>query len=349
MKKIFTIIIICTFINCKENPKNETTEKQSFTLTGTTNGEYSGYIYLNYGNVKDSVKVLNGSFEFKGNIEKPTQGSLNLEGYSTVSGIYIENSDIKIKTDFKTVQNEGQTLKILKIKKITGSKTAIIQDDWNEFFQSNSDKENFNELLYKKLKKLINNNPKHSFNVNLLVEIPVILPNFKYEYYNELFQMIDTTGQDVEEIEMIKMGLSGLKYSKGENIFDFQLPDINNQLLSTKEYRGNTLLIDFWASWCLPCRKKHPELIKLYNDNKENGFQILSVSIDEDKTNWNNAIKTDKLTWPNVIDSKYEIGKVYGIVAVPFNYLIDSKGKILGVNLSLEEIKEILKTKKASR
>jgi peroxiredoxin len=349
MKNIFTILIICTFISCKENPKTETIEKQSFTLTGTINDDYSGYIYLNYGNVKDSVKALNNSFEFKGTVKAPIQGRLTLEGLSAVAGLYIENSDIIITTDLKTLNNEGQTFKFLKIKEITGSKTAIIQDDWNEFFQSNNNKENFNELLYNKLKELIKNNPNHSFNVNRLVEIPVVVPNFKYEYYNELFQMIDTTDQDADEIEMIKMGLSGLKYSKGKNIFDFQLPDINNQLLSTKDYRGNTLLIDFWASWCVPCRKQHPELIELYNENKQNGFEILSVSIDEDKTNWNNAIKTDKLTWPNVLDSKYEIGKVYGIVAVPFNYLIDTKGKIIGVNLSLEEIKEILKTEKASR
>ncbi len=349
MKNIFTILILCSLISCKENPKKETTEKESFSLSGTINGEYSDYIFLNYGNVKDSVKVLNNSFEFNGMVKAPIQGRLTLEGYTAVAHIFIENSDITIKTDLISVNNEGQTLNFLKINEITGSKTAIIEDDWNEFFQSNSNKENFNQLLYKKLKKLISDNPKHSFNVNRLVEIPARVPNFKYEYYNDLFQMIDTTGQEVEEIEMLKMGLSGLKYSKGENIFDFQLPDINNQLLSTKDYRGNTLLIDFWASWCIPCREKHPELMKLYNNNKENGFEILSVSIDEDKNNWNKAIKKDKLSWPNVIDLKYEIGKVYGIVAVPFNYLIDSKGKILGVNLSLEEIKEILKTEKASR
>lgn len=349
MKKIFTILTICILFSCKEKPKSETTETPSFNISGTINGEYSGYIYLNYGVVKDSVKVENNSFKFNGIVKAPIQGSLILEGYSTVAGIYIENSDIKIKADFKTIENEGQILKILKIKEITGSKTAIIQDEWNEFFQSNSNKENFNELLYEKLKKLISDNPKHSFNVNRLVEIPVIVPNFKYEYYNELFQMIDTTGQDVEEIEMIKMGLSGLKYSRGKSIYDFQLPDINNQLISTREYRGNTLLIDFWASWCAPCREKHPKLIDLYNNNLENSFKILSVSTDKDVDDWNNAIKKDKLPWSNVIDINDEIAKVYGIVAVPFNYLIDSKGKILGVNLSLEEIKEILKTEKASR
>jgi len=148
MKNIFTILIICILISCKENPKKETIEKESFSLKGTINGDYSDYIFLNYGKVKDSVKILNKKFEFNGKVERPTQGWLNLEGYSTVAHIYIENSKILIQTDYEKTINNDKPLNVLKINDVKGSKTFLIQEEYKNFFQANQNKENFKSMNF---------------------------------------------------------------------------------------------------------------------------------------------------------------------------------------------------------
>jgi|GEM_PF-2784310 len=163
MKNIFTILIICTFISCKENPKNETKEKQSFSLSGTINGEYSDYIYLNYGSVKDSVKVLNNNFEFNGIVERPIQGSLNLKPYTNVVPLYIESSNILIQADYEELIQNEKEYNTLKIKDIKGSYTAKIQEEYKAFYQANQNKENFKALLYDKLKSFIETNKNHPF------------------------------------------------------------------------------------------------------------------------------------------------------------------------------------------
>jgi len=349
MKNIFTILIICTFISCKENPKNETREKQSFTLKGTINGEYSDYIYLNYGNVKDSVKVLNNSFEFKGVVEKPVQGSLNLKPYATIAWVYIENSNISIQADFeKKTQNEIE-YNLLKINDVKGSYSAKIQNEYKEFYQANQNKENFKSLLYEKLKSFIEKNKNHPFSGTILGEIALINPVLTKNELVELYAKIDTTQQNKDDLEMFKMGIANLdKYGINKPFLEFTLPNTKDKDIVITSFLGKITLVDFWASWCGPCRIKHPELIKLKKKFENENFDIVSVSIDDKKKNWLQTIEKDNLTWTNLIDIDKQVNNELGIQAIPFNYLIDENGIVLGVNLSIIEIERIV-SEKASR
>jgi len=348
MKNIFTILIVCTFISCKENPKNETTEKQSFSLSGTVNGEYSDYIYLSYGKVKDSIKVVNNSFEFNGNVERPTQGWLNLKQVANPAWIYIENSDIKVQTDFEEKIQNGKAYNSLTINDVKGSYSAKIQEEYKEFYQTNQDKENFNALLFEKLKSFLDKNKNHPFSGTILGENALIEPVLTKNELTELYSKIDTTHQNKDDLEMFKMGIAKLdKYGISKPFLKFNLPNTKDKNIDITSFLGKITLVDFWASWCGPCRIKHPELIKLKKKFEDVNFDIMSVSIDDNKEKWIKAIEKDNLTWANVIDIDKKVNNELGIEAIPFNYLINDNGIVIGVNLSLEQIENELN--KASR
>ncbi|MDP9076153.1 MAG: AhpC/TSA family protein [Bacteroidota bacterium] len=116
----------------------------------------------------------------------------------------------------------------------------------------------------------------------------------------------------------------------------FTQADLNGNPVSLADLKGKVVLIDFWASWCSPCRAENPNLVGQYQSYKNKGFEIISVSLDNDKSKWQNAIKTDGLKWIQVSDLKgwnNAVSRLYGIRAVPQNFLIDKDGKIIGIGL----------------
>jgi thiol-disulfide isomerase/thioredoxin len=125
-------------------------------------------------------------------------------------------------------------------------------------------------------------------------------------------------------------------------------PDFEELMLDQKtkmklsNLRGNVVLLDFWASWCAPCRKENPALVELYKKYKGDGFTIMSVSFDTDKEKWKSAIIADKLTWSNHVSDlggwNSKVGKIYKVNSVPFTVLIDKDGKIIKLNLRGEAL-----------
>lgn len=330
MKNFIPILLIVISFGCKESPKKENEKKQSFTLTGKINGDYSDYIYLNYGTAKDSTKVENNSFEFKGVVDKPIPGSLNLKPYANIVPLYIENSDISIQGDYQELFQNDKDYNILNIKEIKGSYTAKIQEEYKEFYQSNQSKENFKSLLYKKLKSFVEINKSHPFSGAILGENALIEPVLSKRELIELYTKIDTTQQHKEDLEMFKMGIANLdKYGKNKQFLEFSLPNTEDKNIDIKSFLGKTTLVDFWASWCGPCRIKHPELIKLKKRFEDENFDIVSISIDDNNNNWIEAIEKDNLNWTNLIDIDKKINDQLEIPAIPYNYLIDQNGIVM--------------------
>ena len=127
---------------------------------------------------------------------------------------------------------------------------------------------------------------------------------------------------------------------------DLSLEDADGKAIPISSFKGKYLLVDFWASWCGPCRMENPNVVKAYSEYKDKNFAILGVSLDKDKGAWKKAIKEDKLAWSQVSDLKYwnsQAVEVFQFQGIPFNVLIDPQGKIIAQELRGNDLENKLK------
>ncbi len=133
---------------------------------------------------------------------------------------------------------------------------------------------------------------------------------------------------------------------QGYDAPDITLPTVNGDSIRLSSLKGKVVLLDFWASWCGPCRSSNKELTKLYPKYKAKGFEIFGVSLDDDKNKWRNAIKKDKITWLQVNDGggwDAQTAVQWNINAIPTSYLIDKNGKLVARDLEGKELERALK------
>jgi len=132
----------------------------------------------------------------------------------------------------------------------------------------------------------------------------------------------------------------------GKQAPELSLPDVNGKNISLSSFKGKYVLVDFWASWCGPCRMENPNVVRVYDEFKNKNFTILGVSLDKEKDPWVQAIKDDKLAWTHVSDLKYwnsEAVNIFKFEGIPFNVLVDPQGKIIAQELRGDNLENKLK------
>lgn len=149
-------------------------------------------------------------------------------------------------------------------------------------------------------------------------------------------------------VAFILLASSQLKaqIQQGYDAPDIALPSVNGDTIRLSSLKGKVVLLDFWASWCGPCRISNRRLVKLYPRYKEKGFEIFSVSLDEDKSKWKNAIKRDKITWLQVNDDGGWEAKTaikWNINEIPTSFLVDRNGKLVAKDLEGRDLESELK------
>jgi thiol-disulfide isomerase/thioredoxin len=152
--------------------------------------------------------------------------------------------------------------------------------------------------------------------------------------------MYNALGEKVKKGKFGKLALEKINTLKGTTIgypaLDFTQKDVNGKDVALSSYKGKYVLVDFWASWCGPCRRENPAVVAAYQKYKDKGFDVLGVSLDDNREKWLAAIAKDKLTWMHVSDLKgwqNAAGKLYGVQSIPFNLLLDKEGKIVAKGL----------------
>lgn len=158
------------------------------------------------------------------------------------------------------------------------------------------------------------------------------------EYFNALDVKVKDSKKGKELDEMLKK-LSAVEV--GNPAPDFKAPDPQGKMVSLKESLGKITVLDFWASWCGPCRQENPEFVRIYNQYKDKGLAFFGVSLDKDADRWIKAIEDDKLTWTHVSNLKQwqdPIAKQYGITAIPATFILDEKGVIIARDLRGPEL-----------
>lgn len=130
---------------------------------------------------------------------------------------------------------------------------------------------------------------------------------------------------------------------EGKTAPAFSLVSTEGNEVSLESYKGKYVLVDFWASWCQPCRQENPNVVNAYKAYNSKGFEVLSVSVDRDEQAWLNAIKEDGLTWAQVRDTENKVAEMYAIQQIPTTFLLDREGVIIATNLRGEALEAKLK------
>lgn len=133
---------------------------------------------------------------------------------------------------------------------------------------------------------------------------------------------------------------------QGHEAAEIALPSANGDTIRLSSLRGKVVLLDFWASWCGPCRAANKSLVKIYDKFKDKGFEIYSVSLDEEKSDWINAVKKDRIKWLQVLSGggwEAPTARTWNIYALPTSYLIDRDGSLLAMDLEGKALEKALK------
>jgi len=347
MNKIIILILLALFTVGKIEAQK--TKSKSFKLEGTFTENYPGYIYMSYENKRDSSLVTNNHFVFKGILNNEVSlASFSAKGKisTTSKDLYLENKNIKIVLTAVHKKINGYDITDFEIQSVTGTKTAIIQNDYENFVKAHKDDLNWQQQLYKKVFEIVSKNPENEFSRDILMGLSWDEKLDKAEL-QKIYAKLSKKDNSIGRLEF---NIFPEKYvTVGQSVYNFQLSDVNNELFNTSKLKGKWYLIDFWASWCGPCRAQMPELKKTYDLYKNKNFEIVGISIDKDKTKWINALHKENIGWINLIDQKEyssEIVQKYAVYAVPTNFLINPEGKIEAKNISLDELNALLLNRK---
>ena len=345
------------------------TSKEQFTLTGKIEGWKDGWIYLYRlqleKNSMDSTYVRNGQFVFTGKTEGPEFCRLAIPG---------SDGEKKFPLDF-FVQSGSLSLtataSALGKADITG---APVEDEYRQFNAGEKDIQDKVEkvsALYGEARK---KNDQHQLDSLVKVfqgldrEIEQYIKQYAaghpssyvaaYEIYANFTYNTDAAkleslyrGMD-PAVQASYFGKKTLEALAAAELTDIGKPapaftqkDPNGKLVSLAAFKGKYVLVDFWASWCGPCRAENPSVVKAYEKYHPKGFDILSVSLDDAKDKWLQAIKKDKLPWTHVSDLKgwqNSVAELYGIKGIPMNFLLDKEGNILAKGLRGEDLEKKL-------
>ncbi|AOM78733.1 hypothetical protein BFS30_17055 [Pedobacter steynii] len=313
-------------------------------ITGLKDKEIYLYYYRDGKSKTDTVKVTNGQFKWSPKITEPQKvGSMIFNRYYQ---FFVESGNIKI--------TGGNTTEELKI---TGSKS---QDEYEAYEKTLKDLDDQEAPLYQKWGKVskdeqialeekvedlrnqrrarnseyIKTHPNSPLSISMVSEKAMM---GSYDDVALAFKKLAPAAQQSEEGKRISERLMVLKRSAiGEPMLNFKQNDTEGKPVQFSDFKGKYVLVDFWASWCGPCRAENPNVLKAYNQYKDKNFTVVGVSLDDKGENWKKAIKDDKMPWTQVSDLKgwkNEVSTYYGIMGIPSTLLIDPAGNIIAKDL----------------
>lgn len=350
-------------------------EKDAFTIKGKLpNGTYDGQqVYLktldeNWKDLVavDTVDVVDGEFVFKGlakdgakihfislddapdNMNRPVlvivepgQIEVSLDSISTVKGTPLNNACQAFNTKSEAIQNEMMSIssKLRDDSTNTGNKAELekqYEDKYNVWTKETFDfvKENIqNQLGVYFLSRNF-----YRFSAEQLNEL---IPSIKPEYKSIA---------RIQKVEKVAKALDATSVGKTFTDIKGKTPEGKDIALADFAGKGKYVLVDFWASWCPPCRAEMPKLVELYKQYSAKGVEIVGISLDKTNEDWVKGIKNLNITWPQISDLKFwdsEGAAIYGVSSIPHLMLLDKDGKILARGLNAEEatkkIEELLK------
>jgi peroxiredoxin len=373
MKKItLNILMLCCGLTALAQEK----QAEKIIFKGSTDTVYNGKVIMMYNRplgVLDSAKVVNGSFVLTVPYKEPSRYMFYSKyeakkkgGYAPY-GILIANpGTVIMKTDMETIansviENAPENELLVAFTKEGAPARQQMTDNLNERFGADvmknltqkdpkypevvkyynelNDANNVKETA--RLERFIKNNPDSYTAIYLLNSM---FSNMQMEKAQSLYNLVAAKYKSTSYGKSILQRIEASKITAiGKIAPDFEQADTLGKIVKLSGFRGQYVLLDFWASWCGPCRQENPNVVKAYQEYHSKGFTVLGVSLDQPgkKEAWLNAIHHDRLTWTQVSDLQFwnnAVAKLYGIQAIPQNFLLDKEGKIIAVNVKGDDL-----------
>jgi len=372
MKKILLLLsVVSILISCNKAGSN------AFIISGTVKGVDNGKsvtleVQDATGQLKpvDTVKVQDGKFTFKGSAKEPEMHLIQVEGTQGKVPFILENGDIDMvinkdsisitkvsgtynNDELTAYKEDGMKIqkKMMKFQQDNMTKMNEAQQKSDTVVMNSLRKEysKFQEEFTKQSEEYLKTHPK-AFISTLILEsffnqmTPDIIKIKKY------YTALDQTLKDTKTGKAIKSKLDQIEkpvaavgsVGIGSVAPDFAAPSPEGKTISLKESLGKVTIIDFWASWCAPCRAENPNVVAMYNELHAKGLNIISVSLDKDAAKWKEAIAKDKLSWNQISNLKFwdePIAATYGVKSIPATFILDSNGTIVAKDLRGAELK----------
>lgn len=371
MKKTIVLLLILSithsFYAQKTSPKKTITIK----IDGTISKFQGSKIFIHHKSgdnvVSDSAKVKAGEFQFNFKAPEPDLFWITLDRDNNpqqpaIFFLFADASPLKatLKADSMGVSTieGGQSQKdYMEYRAIISNLVAIqqkMQTDFNQAVQANdvnmqnairNEYQNLNSRYINELKNFIKAHSSSPVSTYILAN-ELINPAIPIEQVVEALGYVDKSMADNSNYQAANKRVEAIKGTMvGYPATNFSQNTPEGKKVSLTDFRGKYVLIDFWASWCKPCRMENPNVVAAYNRYKDKGFTVLGVSMDSNKDPWVNAIKQDNLTWTHVSDLKgwgNEVGKLYNVTGIPQNFLLDKEGKIVAKDLRGEALEQKL-------
>jgi len=358
-KVVYAVLVLSALLGgCNKIGSKNGTEKGNYSIKGKLQHPTSGPIYLSeLGEqqfvYRDTATVgADGSFEFSGKLPEPNLYRVSLTDQNMLL-LVIDTPSIEITADAqdlrKTYEVKGSKETQL-LKNLMGQMDRMQQKAANleKRFVSAQQAGQQDSMQYlqeqymampkqngKELKGLIRANPS-SF-VSTYATLSLLNPDEDFEFMDSMAVVFEKSVPESKYTGLLSTKLTALRtLAVGQPAPDISLPTPEGQTVALSSLKGKYVLVDFWASWCGPCRQENPNVVRMYQKYKDKGFEIYGVSLDESKDKWVNAIAKDKLTWPHVSDLKgwnSSAAVKYNIQAIPQTLLLDKEGKIIAKNL----------------
>lgn len=353
MNKLLLICLSFLFIACSDST-------EQFKITGITDLEDGKKIFRiiadsnNQPRVLDTIIVSNGKFQFEGSALEPEINFISMEGVQGNVPFVIEPGKIKAKlhkddlnsSEFiGTSSNDSYALYKNETKSLINSLNEIVK----EINRANALGDNLLvedlQEQYRDIQKEIKDyeiefirNHIDSFISALILEKFLTSKQIDVKearnYYNNLNDQIrnSKTGSNIYNL----VSVSKKKIEVGSLAPRFEGPNPNGDILKMNDLLGKITIIDFWASWCRPCRVQNPGLVRMYNEFHGKGLNIIGISLDKNKNSWIRAINDDGLVWSQISNLKFwnsPIAKLYKVSFIPQTFILDEEGNILSTNL----------------
>ncbi|GAA4369194.1 TlpA disulfide reductase family protein [Hymenobacter saemangeumensis] len=328
-------------------------------------------IYLFRNGQIDSATLKNGAFELKGSTDIPVQASLLLRpngklgtgmyGQGDRKNLYLEAGQVLVtspvsleaaKVTGGPITADYQRLEAMlqptdaKVKAQAAVYEKVSEEERNTpAFKARSEAQwaSINKEYAERKRDFIRSNPNSWVSLYELMQLNMLAPP-EYTVVGPLYEALSPALKNSPPGRMYGDLVKGLKaVAIGAQAPAFTQTTPDGKSVSLADYRGKYVLIDFWASWCGPCRQETPALTKVYNEFKGQKFDVLGVSLDNEKTRekWVQAIQDDKMAWSQVSDLRgwqNEAARLYGVQGIPQNFLVDPDGKIVASGLHGDEL-----------